>query len=239
VAFAHGEYLVLVAGYRRVSAVLAGWAAPKLFFVFLLSAILIAVSISGASVRWAAGKSISTIQAEISATEVRLLSRQVENTLDAVRANIQNLIADENFQLQVSADAIDERELKAELRAHSLLGAERSIVVIDNSGSVTFEYIGSGFSGHQEKNSTQWLNLAEDESGTSSGKLRLVAPGEEAQVALFIPVRQEEQQIATIGMSMYLRPGVLLNSSEGADQAVELVDSSDVDIAAQSESSVG
>ena len=216
-----------------VSNRLVPWSAARLFFVFLLIAVSIVVVISGSTVWWAAGNSITVIQQETSASQVRLLSRQVEATLDTLRAGIERLQRDEKTLKLIEESAVDKSVLTSLLRESGLIGGEREIVVLNARSEQLLHYEGSRFDNQPESTAGEtdpvsWFAFKALQSKSQSLKIELITPGTQARVAAYMPIHREDQLIGSIAVGTLIKPGLLLGDSKDADRLVELVETGSV-----------
>ena len=209
---------MLVEGYHRLSAVLAVWEAPRLFIIFLTSAILVAISISAVTVRWAAGHSIETIQKEIGATEIRLLSRQVENSLDTIEQNLEGLLADPLLASTLTITSPDQKDTLSLVRQHQLISSDKAIALFNSDHELIYSRQGDRF--EQQQPTSDWTNIIASLVEAPSAKLALIKSGEQAQLAMIETVTNNENVTGYVAHGFFLRADRLLGK---ADNTLSLI----------------
>jgi signal transduction histidine kinase/DNA-binding response OmpR family regulator len=221
---------------------LVPWAAARLFFVFLLIAMIIAIAISGSAVWWAAGKSIAVIQEQASTTQVRLLARQVEATLDTLKDGIVDLQNSEDALSLIEKSTENSTLLAARLSENGLTGSEREIVLLNIQSEVLVHYHGLRANtvapsnvAHQQALAGYALTALHSDSQLV--KVALMYEGAVAKVAVFSPLYRNEKLIGSLAVSTLLRPGLLLGDQSSTDHLVELVALRTSDSAAHSSDS--
>ncbi len=200
---------------------IADWSAQTLFLFFLATATLLSLLIAGSFVYRSTGSAISSVQAEISESEIRLLSNYIENSLEVQKVNLELVATNQEFLDLVARPNTSYKDYHAFFTKIYLTSPREGLVVVDAKQRTRFArhlpatimMQKSDFSNGMLLDSQLQLSAREMLlKKKKTAEITLVSGGENSRIAIALPVLVDGEVVAVISSTKSISQSQLLVS---------------------------